>query len=343
MRFLIQRRLPQPTRVFDSYWEFAAERQRIFRARLRGERLSLTDNEVLATFKFTNAYRASDRTSQYLLRTVIYDRPRPFRDVFARVLLFKLFNRIETWRLLSNAVGELNAMSIGDPALEATLTKAASRGRTIYSAAYIMPSASSFGSRKKHVNHLRLLASMLDAHADDQISRCNSMSQAFDVLLNFPSIGPFLAYQLITDLNYSDHLYFSEAEFVEPGPGALDGIEKCFQDLGAFTPSEVIRWAMETQDEQFEARGITFQDLWGRPLQLIDCQNLFCEVAKYARVAHPSVAGSSGRTRIKQRFHPKTEPLSAWYPPKWGINRPVRSWLERHASQRHIHPSLFQR
>ena len=30
---------------------------------------------------------------------------------------------------------------------------------------------------------------------------------------------------------------------------------------------------------------VEFRDLWGRPLQLIGCQNLFCEVDKYARVA----------------------------------------------------------
>ena len=39
-------------------------------------------------------------------------------------------------------------------------------------------------------------------------------------------------------------------------------------------------------------------------MQLIDCQNLFCEVDKYARHAHPEVRGISGRTRIKQSYRP---------------------------------------
>jgi hypothetical protein len=55
-------------------------------------------------------------------------------------------------------------------------------------------------------------------------------------------------------------------------------------------------------------------------LQLIDCQNLFCEVDKYARVAHPEFVGHTGRTRIKQKFSPIAEPIGFWYPPKWGIN-----------------------
>ena len=73
------------------------------------------------------------------------------------------------------------------------------------------------------------------------------------------------------------------------------------------------------QREHFDRLGLTFKGLWGRPLQLIDCQNLFCEVDKYARVAHPDIAGISGRSRIKQRFAAVLEPVSAWFPPKWGL------------------------
>ena len=48
--------------------------------------------------------------------------------------------------------------------------------------------------------------------------------------------------------------------------------------------------------------GFSFRGLNGRRLQLIDCQNLFCEVDKYARLAHPEITGYSGRSRIRQRF-----------------------------------------
>src|SRR5687768_17836021 len=62
------------TRVFSSYWRFAAERQRIFLRRLRGANPPWSDDPVLQVHKFTNAYRASDRVSQYLIRRVIYER-----------------------------------------------------------------------------------------------------------------------------------------------------------------------------------------------------------------------------------------------------------------------------
>ena len=42
-------------------------------------------------------------------------------------------------------------------------------------------------------------------------------------LYQYPTIGDFLAYQYITDLNYSTLTNFTEMEFVVPGPGAKHG------------------------------------------------------------------------------------------------------------------------
>ena len=58
---------------------------------------------------------------------------------------------------------------------------------------------------------------------------------------------------------------------------------------------------------------------------MIDCQNLFCEVGKYARVAHPQIAGRTGRTRIKQKFEPTPTPIELFYPPKWKLNEKMRA------------------
>ena len=330
----LTRTRPRPTRVFQTYWSFAAERQRIFRARLVGVRSQTSNDLILRKFKFTNAYRASDRTSQFLIRHVIYEMTdRSFRDKFARVMLFKMFNRIETWQLIERTLGPIDADMIDPERLAGVLHRAREAGQSIYSAAYIMPSPTVFGSDVKHENHLRLLRRMLDDDAHQRIQDSKSMCDAYQVLISYPSIGPFLAYQFITDLNYCPDLDFSESEFVVPGPGALDGLKKCFFDPGEFSDAELIRWTMDRQDDEFESCGVGFEDLWGRPLQLIDCQNLYCEVDKYAREAHPNVRGVSGRRRIKRKFTPRSEPVTAWYPPKWGINKVAEEWIDRQKRQ----------
>jgi hypothetical protein len=99
-------------------------------------------------------------------------------------------------------------------------------------------------------------------------------------------------------------------------------------NVQALTPTDrhlsdkVIRAVAERAQDEFSRLDLAFPTLWGRTLQLIDCQNLFCEVDKYARVVHPTVQGLSCRTRIKQKFVAKSAPLPQWYPPKWGLSVP---------------------
>jgi hypothetical protein len=323
-----------PTEVYDTYWRFAAERQAMFFRRAFGEPPPWTDDPILGVYKFTNAYRASDRVSQYLIRHVIYEGSQSAQEVFFRIILFKLFNKIETWELLQQALGSLTYACYAFDAYDRVLTAAMDRKQTIYSAAYIMPSGSrALGSTKKHRSHLKLLQQMMDDEVPERITHFKTMREAFDLLLSYPMIGNFLAYQYVTDLNYSECYNFSEMEFVVPGPGAIDGISKCFSSLGGISETDIIKLVTARQADEFKRLGLEFQSLWGRPLQLIDCQNLFCEISKYARVRHPDVKGVANRLRIKQKYKTNFSPLPLWYPPKWDINIRIEQTLNETKEQ----------
>ena len=81
--------------VLESYWTLAAERQRVYHARLANEPGPWTDDPVVSRYRFTNAYRAADRVSQDLIR-VICEGPQDPRDLLLRILLFRFFNNPET-------------------------------------------------------------------------------------------------------------------------------------------------------------------------------------------------------------------------------------------------------
>ena len=151
------------TPVFDAYWRFAAERQAIYFRRLAGQPGPLTADPILIAYRFTNAYRASDRVSQFLIRHVQYreDRSSTPDEIFFRTLLFKIFNRIETWTALEQALGPLSFHGADLNAIIGVLDGIMARGETLYSAAYIMP-APAFGYRRKHANHLAMLKKMMD-------------------------------------------------------------------------------------------------------------------------------------------------------------------------------------
>ena len=317
---------PKPTEVFDTYWKFAAERQLIFFRRWLGRSFPWTSDEILRDYKFTNVYRASDRVSQYLIRNVIYDGNQAPREVFFRIIVFKLFNKIETWELLTRKLGSVRFETYQYELYDEILSEAMARRTPIYSAAYIMPSRSrDFRSQTKHQNHLKLLEHMMSTELPERLADAKTMESAFSLLRSYPMMGDFLAYQFVTDINYSGMTSFSESEFVVAGPGAIDGIAKCFECTDGMNETDIIRMMAERPEREFERLELNFETLWGRPVQLIDYQNLFCEVSKYSRVAHPNIRGADRRTRIKQRFKASPEPLSLWYPPKWGLNDRLRA------------------
>jgi 5-hmdU DNA kinase-like protein len=309
----------RPTPVLDTYWRFAAERQQVYLARVRGDAAPWTTDPIIVRHRFTNCYRATDRVSQYLIGQVIYRGSQDPDEVLFRILLFKLFNRISTWELLCSAFGEPTWAGFCLERYDRVLAEALGRGEAIYSAAYIV-SPPRLGARRKHTNHLLLVRRMLRDGLVSRLQASESMEHAFRALRCYPSLGDFLAYQLLIDINYSMIIDFDEMDFVVAGPGARDGLRKCFGAAARGIEAELIRYLTNTQEQHFARLGLRFPGLNGRRLHLIDCQNLSCEVDKYARVAHPKIAGYSGRTRIKQRFQPDDHPVTSWLPPKWRIS-----------------------
>lgn len=326
--YVADRRLV-PTPVFDTYWRFAAARQSLFYSRLVGRDDLAPDDEVLRVHRFTNCYRAADRVSQFCIHDVAYASSQDPADVVFRVLLFKLFNKIDTWHLLNDELGPITWRTWKPDVARAVLDAAWAAGRRLYSPAYVIPPPRLGGPRKHH-DHLLLLETMMRDQLHRKVQQAAGLGEVFRLLNQYSGIGDFLGFQFAIDLNYTSAVDFDENQFVVAGPGAKDGIRKCFGRAASGIEADIIAYMVDTQQEHFDRLGLRFATLGGRPLHLIDCQNLFCEVDKYARVAHPDISGISGRTRIKQIYRRAADPVPApWFPPKWGINQAVEEQVRQ--------------
>ncbi|WP_243147225.1 nucleotide kinase domain-containing protein [Scytonema sp. UIC 10036] len=183
-----------------------------------------------------------------------------------------------------------------------------------------------FGYNKKHQNHLALIDKMMvKDNVITRIVKVKSLEEVFNIIQQYPLLGKFMAYQLAIDINYSEIINFDENSFTIAGPGAERGISKCFLDTGGKTYTYIIHWMTENQEQEFQRLGLNFQSLWGRPLQAIDCQNLFCETDKYCREAFPDL--KSNRKKIKSKFTSNPQRIDYFYPPKWRINDKVKETL----------------
>lgn len=322
-------RPPIPRRgIYELYWHFASERQRAFERRVAGEEWPWTDDPILQEYKFCNVFRAADRVSQYMIRDVCYhEEPCSPEDRLFQIVAFRTFSKIDTWRTVHEILGHHPSL---DDLASGAFTKALEEAKRIngglYTGAFILCATDAYGQNFKHLNHVELFRHMFLAdRLGEKLVEARSLRQVYNLLHEYPLMGDFMSYQVTIDLNYSELINFSENEFTQAGPGALRGIKKCFEDLGGLTPTDIILWMVDHQEEEFSRLNLEFNGLWGRPLHAIDAQGLFCETDKYCREAAPGLA--SARKRIKARFQETPDPLRLFFPGKWKISEKLPSRL----------------
>ena len=306
--------------IYDLYWYFAYERQNIFNKKKNGIKPPWTKDKILQEYKFCNSYRVNDRVSQYLLKNIIYNGKKYSKeDMIFRIVLFKIFNKESTWELLLNHYDDITLSSFNKDEYSKILEEAISNGIKIYNDAYISCANKAFGFDRKHDNHLALIYKMFFTdNLAEKIINSKSMEEAFNYIKSYPLIGNFMAYQLITDINYSESVNFREDEFTIAGPGSIRGINKCTLDKEGSSYEDVIRYMYNNQEKEFKRLNLNFKGIGNRKLQLIDCQNIFCELDKYLRVYKPEL--KTNRTKIKKKYESKKDKIEFIYPPKWNIN-----------------------
>lgn len=301
---------------FDYYWHFTQERQNAFISKSIDTNIT-TQDKVILNFRFTNTYRCLDRVSQFLIANISNNLSLSPENTFFQTLLFKIFNKIETWTYLSQ---HLQYIDIHDFNINiySNLLSTLREQQPIYSSAYILPSGTKqYGSNVKHINNLSMLEYMIKKEYHKRVWECQNLEQLYHLFLLIPSLGSFLAYQYAIDIAYSSYSPAQEKDFIVAGPGAIRGIYKCFSNVSSKDYSYIIQWMAEHQHLYLK----NFYGINNRPLQLIDCQNIFCEVDKYLRVVLPEL--KSNRQRIKQKYIANHVPLkNIVMPLKWGIKNP---------------------
>ncbi|NTI63181.1 hypothetical protein G6L85_16850 [Agrobacterium rhizogenes] len=97
---------------------------------------------------------------------------------------------------------------------------------------------------------------------NDDGRQAAALRHVFDLLVLYPGLGRFLAFQYAIDLNDSSMLDFDESDFVIAGPGALDGgIAKYFVDTGRPSAEDIIYEVTDRQVAAFKRLKLDFKGL----------------------------------------------------------------------------------
>ncbi len=306
--------------TFKYYFYFIQERMNMFWRKFDNSKI-LTEDPILQEYKFTNVYRACDRVSQYLIRNVISKDSTKYsaEDMLLRILVFKVFNRINTWEYLEE-VSPISLASFDVKELSQLLTKR-QKSMPIFSNAYMMTGSHSkyVHLSTKHQVWLQMIEDeFISEHGFSKILNSCSMLDVYNLLRTYPLIGDFLAYQYTIDFNYSSYLNFDENSFVKAGIGAVRGIKKCFVSYGK-SYEDAIRYTYDHFEELQQRYGYTdFRPLPGREPKLIDLQNCFCETDKYLRAAMPELKVEN--VRIKQRYKSTAKNIDFYFPVDWDVS-----------------------
>lgn len=224
--------------ITEYFAHWIIERHSVYLKRLAEEPSPWTDDRIIASYRFCNVFRCADRVSQAAIRVANSDDSlKSFRHQFFRSLIFRFFNREDTWAYLRKALGSEPSLDNFDPTLYGQLiTNYRKAGKSAYGIAYrttppIRPGGvvyvDRFGGRNHgitntHIMQFDLMDRWLNADSvPERILENKRLEDSYRLLSAYSCVGPFLAMQWSIDLGYGPWLPSDwESQFVVPGPGA---------------------------------------------------------------------------------------------------------------------------
>jgi len=278
----------------DRYFYWLHERETIrIRKEERGDPPPWTDDPILQEFKFCQVFREDDRTTRWF-RTHIRDPLQDKPEVMMATIIFRWFNLIETGRTLLEH--NLHLEWDRKKAIEEI-----SKQPKWVTGSYIIKTPNRMNKVTgvaECITHMwkdrQYLIDILEKERQDHKS---SLKSAWNWFKDYPYMGPFMSYEIVTDLR---HTYLLEDatdidRWANAGPGAMRGLNRLTGRPLKFT-STLHPW----QDEMFDLFCIAKEERldgdyvfpdWFR-FEMREIEGGLCEFDKYSRILK-----DEGRTR----------------------------------------------
>jgi len=273
----------------EQFIELAKERYRMRLRRERREAGPWTDDPILQQFRFCNVHREHDKTTVWCRENV----REPLRDDPVRVALatiaFRWFNRIE--------VGE----RILPVLLEAGWNKDRIRNRLknwegpIVTGAYMVKTPAKMN---KLEGIIWCMDELLYGPILPTLPCQERLEDATRYLSKAPYLGPFMAYEVISDLRWT--CLFEDAPdiltWANPGPGAARGLGWIHADdpktynRHRFADAQALQKGMQ---ELLAQANEEWPEAW-RPWEMREVEHWLCEYDKWRR--------GMGGQRLKRRM-----------------------------------------
>jgi hypothetical protein len=202
----------------DKFFEYSRERHRVYLRREAGlPRAEWTNDPVLSSYRFCNIFRELDRNTQ-VFRDTVRDRLQYNDKVLLATIAWRWFNRIETCEVLNNH-GLFDQWC--PESAKYVLEK--EKGPPYVTAAYIIKTPNGM---TKLDGVIKLISNFDYYLKNHPFPKFKSLEHCWEWLRQFPYMGDFMAYEVVTDLRYTYLLEDAHdiLTWANPGPGAARGL-----------------------------------------------------------------------------------------------------------------------
>lgn len=310
----------------EAFFAYARERQSVLLRRRSGAPRPWTDDALLQQFRFCNVDREDDKTTIWFrdnVREPLRDKP----EVLLATVLFRWFNRISTGEAVftQTALGGLgrepegstsptawetwtSQVDMSDTSVLRSAIKSYCGDGPYVTGSYIIQGWTGMSKldgvlrcveefcRRRHAVS-STAAGFLGGHPVEFQWRGAAVSMlahgrwtlqdAWSWLRQFPYLGDFMAYEIVTDLRHTTLLDRAPdiMTWANPGPGAARGLGRVFRgDPAAYRPSQKAELNRMMRDllEMSRSSAVWSSD-WPR-WEMRTVEHTLCEFDKYERL-----------------------------------------------------------
>jgi hypothetical protein len=266
------------------YFQFIKNRHAIYLRRQRGDAWPWTSDKILQTYKFTNIFRELD-TGTIHCRTALREPYANHKELFFNIASYRLYNFIDTQK-------EIGYITKYDPFHTMDIMYARqARGERVFTGAHMITGTLG-GSKIQQVfglcmhtlwNNRRVLEPQPGDTLEIAYNRLNKHS---------PGYGPFISYEVISDLRWTRYLQHASdiLTWANPGPGCKRGINRLLGNkVRRTTAADRAKYPKGDNEYIKYMRYLLFRskDLlpkWVPAMEMRDIEHSLCEYDKYERV-----------------------------------------------------------
>lgn len=299
-------------RPIDRFFFFARRRYGILLQRRAGRPAPWTTDPILGQFRFCNIFREDDTTTIWIRRHITRE---AYGDrLLGAMVIARWFNRISTLERLLLPTGDETVDPLTDllynwgdtDEWRTAVRERLADVKPLVTGAYIVKTPAGM---TKLEGLLECLGNVLPHAIELQgtivaNSPRMSLETVTDMLVAFPYIGPFIAYEVVTDLRHS---ILSSApdimRWASPGPGCTRGINRMLSlydtngELNRGRARDIERLQATMREILTQSRDPRHWQLdWPR-WEMREVEHTLCEWDKYERTR-------LGEGTPKQRYSP---------------------------------------